>query len=263
MMRVSTTQELNIVNKLRNSGCVFAQEEARLLIGASRTLGELNEKVDSRVDGLPLEHILEWTEFCGLRIVVEPGVFIPRRRTEFLVQQAISLAESSDNVVVDLCCGSGAVGVAFVSAVVGSQLYSVDIEPSAVRCARLNAAGLGQVFQGDLFTPLPSEIQGRVNILMANAPYVPTQEIEMMPRESRLHEPMVALDGGEDGCDVQRLVVAQAPLWLAPGGNLIIETSKQQSTKVAAMCSNKGLIPRIVRSDELDATVVIATKRTI
>jgi release factor glutamine methyltransferase len=252
-----------MVTRLRDSGSVFAEDEAKLLISTSRTLDELTDMVDRRVAGLPLEYILGWTEFCGLRIVVESGVFVPRRRTEFLVQQAIAVAHSSGNIVVDLCCGSGAVGVAVVTALDHSELYAVDIEPFAVGCARRNVADSGHVFQGDLYDPLPTDLHGRVNILVANAPYVPTEAIAMMPQEARLYEPIVALDGGNDGLEVQRRVVAEAPLWLASGGKLLMETSQRQSVKTAELFSNHGFITRVVRSDEMDATVVIGTKPTL
>ena len=225
------------------------------------TPAELDNMVDRRVAGLPLEHILGWAEFCGLRITVDPGVFVPRRRTEFLARQAITLArQSASPVVVDLCCGSGAVGAALVATLDRVELYAADIDPAAVRCARRNLAAAGQVFEGDLYEPLPATLRGRVDILVANAPYVPTEAIGMMPREARLHEPRVALDGGADGLDVQRRVAASAPLWLAPGGHLLVETSERQAPQTVEIFARNGLIPRVTTSDELDATVVIGTR---
>lgn len=261
-MKVSKTNRSRIVHKLRESGSVFAEEESHLLISTSQTWDELTVRVDKRVGGLPLEYILGWTEFCGLRIVVEPGVFVPRRRTEFLVQQAIAVARLNGNIVVDLCCGPGAIGVAILSALDRSELYAVDIDPSAVTCARLNVHALGQVYEGDLYEPLPSVLHGCIDILVANAPYVPTAAIDMMPQESRLYEPMVALDGGKEGLDVQHRVIAEAALWLAPHGNFIMETSERQAKQTAEMYSKYGLIPRIAHSDDFDATVVIGTKPT-
>ncbi len=216
--------------------------------------------VDRRVAGLPLEHILGWAEFCGLRITVDPGVFVPRRRSEFLARQAITLArQSASPVVVDLCCGSAAVGAALVATLDRIELYAADIDPAAVRCARRNIAADGQVFEGDLYEPLPVALRGRVDILVANAPYVPTEAIGMMPREARLYEARVALDGGADGLDVQRRVAASAPLWLAPGGHLLVETSERQAPQTVEIFALNGLTPRVSSSDELDATVVIGT----
>ncbi len=215
--------------------------------------------LDSRVAGLPLELILGWAEFCGLRMVVAPGVFVPRRRTEFLVRQAAARA-GPEAVIVDLCCGSGAVGAALLSAIPRAQLYAVDIDPAAVRCAAHNVAALGgRVFEGDLFGPLPAELRGRVDILVANAPYVPTEAIAMMPPEARLYEARAALDGGRDGLDVQRRVAAGTLLWLAPGGHLLVETSERQAPESAEIFRRNGLVPQVTNSPDLDATVVIGS----
>lgn len=245
---------------LRAAGCVFAEDEAHLLVSAAQNAAELDEMVDRRVSGLPLEHILGWAEFCGLRIAVDPGVFVPRRRTEFLAQRAIELARNVENpVVVDLCCGSGAVAAAIVAAVAGVDVYAADIDPTAVRSARRNIPTDGKVFEGDLFDPLPVALRGRVDVLVANAPYVPTEAISMMPPEARLHEARVALDGGDDGLDVQRRVAQDSLAWLAPGGHLLIETSDLQAPTTMEIFAQNGLIPRVVSSDEFDGTVVIGS----
>ena len=253
------------VTRLRAAGCVFAEDEARLLISAARTPADLAAMVDRRAAGLPLEHVLGWAEFCGLRIAVDPGVFIPRRRTEFLVNQAADLARQVParprTVVVDLCCGSGAVGAALVAALDQAELHAVDIDPAAVRCARRNvAAAGGQVYEGDLYTPLPAALRGRIDVLFANAPYVPTEAIGLLPAEARLHEARVALDGGADGLDVLRRVITSATLWLAPGGYLLVETSERQARRTVETFARSGLIPRLASSDELNATVVIGTR---
>jgi release factor glutamine methyltransferase len=254
-----------IVARLRSVGCVFAEDEARLLISAACTPADLATMVDRRAAGVPLEHVLGWAEFCGLRIAVEPGVFVPRRRTEFLVRQAGHRARIGSpvlrTVVVDLCCGSGAVGAALTSALDRVELHAADIDPAAVRCARRNiAATAGQVYVGDLYDPLPAALQGRVDILVANAPYVPTEAIRLLPPEARTYEAQVALDGGTDGLDVLRRVIAAAPLWLAPGGSLLVETSDRQAPQTVDSVVRNGLIPRVARCDELNATVVIGTR---
>ncbi|MBO1269311.1 putative protein N(5)-glutamine methyltransferase [Arthrobacter cavernae] len=246
----------DVTARLRSAGCVFAEDEARLLISAARIPDELDHMVDQRAAGLPLEHILGWAEFCGRRIAVGPGVFVPRRRTEYLVRQAAALARPGA-VVVDLCCGSGAVGAALAAAVAGIELYAADVDPAAVRCARRNVVPVGgQVFEGDLYAALPATLRGRVDVLVANAPYVPTEEVGMMPPEARLHEPLVALDGGADGLDVQRRVAEGALEWLAPGGHLLIETSVRQAPTTAALSERVGLAARVEHSEEFDATVV-------
>ncbi|MFF3324587.1 putative protein N(5)-glutamine methyltransferase [Streptomyces sp. NPDC002889] len=249
-----------VVTTLRGAGCVFAEDEADLLISTARDPGELATMVEQRVRGLPLEHVLGWAEFCGTRVSVDPGVFVPRRRTEFLVGQAVRLAPPGA-VVVDLCCGSGAVGAAVVAALGRGELHAADIESTAVRCARRNVASAGgQVYEGDLYEPLPFSLIGRVDVLVANAPYVPTEEIGLLPPEARDHEPLVALDGGADGLGVQRRVTAGAGQWLAPGGVLLIETSERQAPLTVAAFAHHGLDPRVAVCEDLDATVVIGTR---
>ena len=231
-----------------------------MLISAAQTPADLVAMVDKRTAGLPLEHILGWAAFCGLRITVERGVFVPRHRTEFLVRQAVALSRP-EAVVVDLCCGSGAVGAALAAYVPLVELYAADICPAAVRCARRNLGGRGgRVFEGDLFEPLPATLRGSIDVLVANTPYVPSDAIKLMPPEARIYEPRVALDGGRDGLDVQRRVAAGAILWLAPGGSLLVETSERQASESADIFASTGLIPRVATSDELDATVVVGTK---
>jgi release factor glutamine methyltransferase len=245
-----------VVARLRAAGCVFAEDEARLLVAAARTPSELDTSIARRVAGEPLEHVLGWAEFCGLRVAVEPGVFVPRRRTEFLVHEATRLT-APGAVIVDLCCGTGALGAALAASVERAGVHAVDIDPAAVRCARRNVPGT--VYQGDLFEPLSAMLRGRVDILLANVPYVPTREIELLPAEARLHEDRVALDGGADGLSMLRRVAAEAPRWLTPGGHLLLETSAAQAPR--ALAAFPPLAARVAHSDEFEATVVIGTKQ--
>ena len=245
--------------------------------------------VDRRVVGLPLEQVIGWAEFCGLRIAVDPDVFVPRRRTEFLVRQAL-LVRGGDptgsprswgeafppkpprpprpprrgacphDVVVDLCCGAGAIGAALAASVSRLEVHAVDIDPAAVYCARRNLEGFGGLaYLGDLFDPLPAALRGRVALIVANVPYVPSHEIRLLPAEARVHEPRVALDGGPDGLDVLRRVTAGARDWLVPGGHLLIETSERQVKPATAAFEASGLAVRVESSDDLNATVVIGT----
>jgi release factor glutamine methyltransferase len=251
--------EAAVVARLRAAGCVFAEDEARLLVGAAPTAAELAAMVERRVAGLPLEQILGWAEFCGLEIAVTPGVFVPRRRTEFLVRQAVALAPPGA-VVVDLCCGSGALGLAVAAGVAGVELHAADIDPAAVTCARRNLAAVhGRVYAGDLYEPLPATLRGRVDLLLANVPYVPSGEIALMPPEAREHEPRTALDGGTDGLDVARRVIAAAVEWRARGGSLLFETSERQAPHALELVAAGGLTPRLAEDDDLGSTVIIGT----
>src|SRR5207245_8207196 len=124
--------------------------------------------------------------------------------------------------------------------------------------ARQNVRGpRGHVYQGDVYEPLPAGLRGRVGVLVANVPYVPTAEIGFLPPEARVHEPRAALDGGPDGLDMLRRVAAGAPGWLTPDGHLLIETSERQAPSAEAAFAASGLATRVVGSEELNATVVI------
>ncbi|CAM5324367.1 MULTISPECIES: putative protein N(5)-glutamine methyltransferase [Streptomyces] len=247
------------VATLRGAGCVFAEEEAALLLDAAETPAELDVLVHRRVVGEPLEVILGWAEFCGLRIRVNAGVFVPRQRTRFLVDLAADSARPG-SVVVDLCCGTGAIGAAVAARVPGIELSCADIDPNAVACARLNVGAGAHVYEGDLYDALPGSLRGRVDVLVVNAPYVPTDEIAMMPPEARDHEPKYTLDGGADGVEVHRRVAAGAPAWLAPGGRLLIETSEEQAPLTARAMADHGLVPHVSTNDEMYCTVVVGTR---
>ncbi|MEU6593983.1 putative protein N(5)-glutamine methyltransferase [Streptomyces sp. NPDC046881] len=249
------------VSALRAAGCVFAEDEAGLILATARTPEEAARMVDRRAAGLPLEQVLGWAEFHGLRVTVEPGVFVPRRRTEFLVDQALAAVPDA-TVVVDLCCGSGALGAALAAALDDAEVHAADVDPAAVRCARRNLVPFdGRVHEGDLYEALPAGLRGRVDVLTANVPYVPTAEVDLLPAEARDHEPLVALDGGADGLDVLRRVAAGAPAWLAPGGCLLTETSEHQAPAAVQAFDDAGLTPRLAVDEDRYAHVVIGVLR--
>jgi release factor glutamine methyltransferase len=226
---------------------VFAEEEAALLVAEASDPADLERMVASRVSGLPLEQVVGWAEFCGLRIVVAPGVFVPRQRTTLLVRRAQALLRPG-SVLLDLGCGSGAIAAALLAAVPGVEVYAADIDPAAVDCARLNLPA-DRVFLGDLYDPLPEDLRGRVDVIAANAPYVPTDKIRLMPPEARDHEHRVALDGGSDGLRVQHRVIAGAGEWLGPGGHVLVETGRSQVGATAAAMVASGLEPEQAEDD--------------
>ena len=252
-------QPTGLVERLRAAGCVFAEEEARLLVGEAVDPDELESMAARRIAGEPLEYVLGWAAFAGLRIEVTPGVFVPRPRSEFLVAEAAATLRPGTNVL-DLCCGSGAIGAALLAAVPGLNLVASDVDPAAVACARRNLSPAAAVFEGSLFDPLPAELRGRFDVIVANAPYVPTAEIALLPAEARSHEALAALDGGADGLSLHRRIAAEAPKWLAPGGRLLIETSERQAGVAAEMFRSSGLAAEVRRSEELDATVVVGVR---
>lgn len=252
--------EAVLVERLRGAGCVFAEDEARMLLAEANSPAHLSAMVEARTTGRPLEHVLGYAVFCGLRVALEPGVFVPRRRTEALVREAVARARNAGPrpVVVDLCCGSGAVGAALATAVEEVELYAVEIDPVAARCARRNLGPWAvDIYEGDLFAPLPHDLGGRVDVLVANVPYVPTDAIATMPPEARFHEPRVALDGGPDGLDVLRRVTAEAGRWLSATGFLLVETSERQALSAAEAFESGGLVASVVTDENIGATVVV------
>ncbi len=247
-----------VVDRLRAAGCVFAEDEAAVLVAEAASPAQLEDLVRRRVAGEPLEHLVGWAAFDGLRIGVDPGVFVPRRRTELLVAEAAALLRPGD-VVVDLCCGSGAVGAALLARLPGVELHAADLDRAAVRCARANLPGV-PVHRGDLLAALPMELRGRVHVLVANVPYVPTAAVALLPPEARDHEPRLALDGGDDGLAIARRVVGSAGEWLAAGGSLLFETGEAQVDIALAVLAGAGLRPRVVHDEERGATVVVGTR---
>jgi release factor glutamine methyltransferase len=246
------------VARLRAAGCVFAEDEARLIAGAAGSPGELERMVAAREAGTPLELVVGFAEFCGVRVAVAPGVFVPRQRTRFLVERAAALL-APGAVLVDLCCGTGAIGAALAARVEGLEVWAADLDPDAVRCARRNLPP-ERVLEGDLYDALPGHLRGRVDVLAVNAPYVPTDAIALMPPEARDHEHRVALDGGATGLDVQGRVAAGAPTWLCPGGTLIVETSDRQAAGTADLMTAAGLVAEVASDEEIGGTVVLGVR---
>jgi len=242
------------VNRLRAAGCVFAEDEAALLLADGRALEPLLVR---REAGEPLEQILGWAEFRGLRIALEPGVFVPRFRTGYLVERALESARPGA-VVVDLCCGAGAIGAALLAESPGIELHAADLDPAAVASARRNLPP-SRVFEGDLFEALPPSLRGRVDLVVVNAPYVPTEAIATMPPEARIHEHRLALDGGPDGLGLHRRIAAAAGEWMSPVSRLLIEAGEAQASRSAALFAENGFGVETAHSDEYDGTVVIAT----
>ncbi|TSE01449.1 putative protein N(5)-glutamine methyltransferase [Skermania sp. ID1734] len=246
--------------ELRAAGCVFAEDEARLLLATGLPADDVAALVRRRCAGEPLEYLIGWVDFCGLRIAVEPGVFIPRQRTQFLVSQALSNTRSG-SIVVDLCCGSGAIGAGIAAGVPGIELYCTDSNPIAVGCARRNVSRWnGRACAGDLFNALPGELRGRIDIVTANVPYVPTAAIALLPAEARDHEPRTALDGGSDGLEILRRVAAELPPWLASGGWFGTECSRGQVSDVVDILTAVGM-QASTASDGADATTVVVGAR--
>jgi release factor glutamine methyltransferase len=246
-----------VAARLRAAGCVWAEDEAALLAAEAASPVALSKMVARRELGEPLEMVLGWVEFLGRRLAVAPGVFVPRRRTELLAREALART-TAGAVVVEMCCG-----VAPVAAVLdglGAEVHAADISDAAVACARANAPH-ARLHLGDLFAALPAGLAGRVDVLAANAPYVPTDRIAVMPPEARDHEPAAALDGGHDGVDLHRRLAAEGTRWLAPGGALLIETSPSQAPLTTAAMAEAGLVTDLVLDDVVGGCVAVGVLR--
>lgn len=253
-MSTDEARVAELAARLRAAGCVFAEDEARLLLASYDDRDGLDAAVSRRVAGEPLEHVLGFVDFDGRRFRLSPGVFIPRQRSQLLVEEAARLG---GRTILDLCCGCGALGLSVQARLPGSRLIASDVSPEAVADARVNGA---EAVVGDLDESVPDDWRGTVDLLLCHAPYVPTAEIAQMPHEARSHEPHATLDGGADGMDVQRRLLAVASRWLAPGGHLLTETSHLQSEELADAAGAVGLRPRLVRDEERGAFVLVATR---
>ncbi len=238
---------------------MFAEDEARILRERASDATGLARLVRLRVDGMPLEHVVGWAAFCGRRILVEPGVFVPRPRSEHLVRAVLGRHAArrppvTAPVVVDLCCGSGAIAAVIAAEIPAARVHVTDIDPVAVRVARRNLPADAWVGCGDLFDPLPDHLAGRVDILVANVPYVPSEELATLPRDAREAEPRVAFDGGDDGLDIARRVLNGAVRWLRPGGLAAMEVAETQAEAMTTAIELAGLVP-VLETDRATGTV--------
>lgn len=230
----------DLVARLRAAGCVFAEREAELLRAAAPDPETL---VARRIAGERLEDVLGWAEFCGRRYAVVPGVFVPRHRSEFLVELAAAHARPGD-LALDLCCGTGALVGAVGDRVPGLRVHAADLDPAAVGCARRNLPG-ASVHRGDLFAALPPGLRGRLDLVVANVPYVPTGEIAHLPAEMREREDRRTLDGGDDGLAVLRRVLTDVGSWLSPRGRVFVELDEEQTGPAVAFAARCGLRARV------------------
>lgn len=243
-----------IVARLRAAGCVFAEDEANLLLRESAP-GRLAANVSSREAGIPLEQLLGFVEFDSLRLTLTPGVFVPRQRTRLLARRAAELTPP-DGVVVDLCCGVAPVAARVVADKPHATVVAIDLDPAAAGCAKLNLP-TATVLTGDLFDPLPRHLLGRIDVVAANAPYVPDDQLQFMPRDAREHEPTHTLSGGADGLSFHRRIAAEVVRWLRPGGTVLIETSRRQAAGSAGLLVAAGLAARIERDADVDGLIVL------
>ncbi len=216
-----------VVERLRVAGCVAAEDEADVLVGAAPDVDVLDRWLARRELGEPLAWIVGRSRFCGQDVHVAPGVYVPRWQSEELAVRGAALLRPRGRAV-DLCTGSGAIAVHLAAAVPDATVVGADIDPLAVACARRNGvtavvADLGSAFAPESF-----------DVLTLVAPYVPRAAMALLPPDVRRHEPALALDGGDDGLDVVRRGVIDAGRLLRPGGHLVVEIGGDQLAAVEA-----------------------------
>lgn len=255
----------DLVARLRAAGCVWAEEEAALLTAAAPTHQEREPLIARRIAGAPLELVLGWVDFLGRRLVVVPGVFVPRRRTELLARTTLAHVVARSGVgdarpvVVEMCSGAAPVAACLDAL---TEIHVADLSEAALACAAVNAPS-ARLHLGDLYDALPGELRGRVGVLAANAPYVPSDRIASMPAEARDHEPWAALDGGADGVDLHRRLAAGAGEWLAPGGVLLVETSASQAPLTTRAMKAAGLVTEVALDEAIGACVAVGVRPTV
>ena len=203
----------------------------------------LRDSVRRRAAGEPLQYVTGEVAFRHLVLKVRPGVLIPRPETEVLVDTVLpairqALAEHPGAPVADLCTGSGCIALSIASECPGISVYATDISPVAVEIAAENAARLGlsevvTMLTGDLFSALPQEAKGTLVAVVSNPPYIPSSDVEDLPAEIVGFEPRLALDGGADGLDVYRRILAGGREWLRPGGMIAVELDERMVGKAA------------------------------
>lgn len=227
-------EEDEVVRRLRAAGCVAPGDEAEVLRAAVPGAAALAAAVARRERGEPLAWIVGSSRSCGHDVAVLPGVYAPRPHTDVLAERAAAALRPGGRAV-DLCCGSGAVAVHLARSVPAATVVAVDLDPLAVACARSN--GLPALRADVSAVPLAA---GSVDVVTAVPPYVPTAALRLLPADVQRFEPALALDGGADGLDVARAVVAAAARLLRPGGHLLVELGGEQDAALAPTLDAHG-----------------------
>ncbi|HEX9124173.1 MAG TPA: HemK family protein methyltransferase [Actinomycetota bacterium] len=234
----TSEERMRVLHALAKGGCVAPRAEADALLRASSEgVGPIEELIARRLRGEPLAWITGSVRFCGVRVRVDPGVFVPRPHTQALARRAAALLPAV-GIAVDLCTGSGAVAAVLGSAHPRAAVVATDVDPVAVACARRNGV---RALVGDLDEPLPPSLRGRVDVMTAVVPYVPAEELHLLPRDVLANEPRHALDGGPRGTTMLVRAAEAVARWLRPGGSVLLELGGDQAGEVAAALADVGL----------------------
>jgi release factor glutamine methyltransferase len=212
-----------------------------------------------RCTGVPLQHLTGEQAFRLLTLEVRPGVFVPRPETETVVDVALEMSGDRP-VVADLCTGSGAIALAIAHERPGAVVFATDISAEAVALARANASRLGlsvRVEQGDLFEPLPSELRGAVDLVVANPPYLPAGDGPSLPADVRA-DPASALFGG---VELYARLFADARQWLRPDGVVVVEIDAREGAAITGAARAVGFVQVRVVEDLTDRDRVVSGRR--
>jgi release factor glutamine methyltransferase len=236
----------SLARALEAAGCVAAVEEATELIDAAQDDAELRTMRGRRLSGEPLAWVTGKVSFCGLEIMVAPGVYVPRWQSEPLARRAAQLLPEG-GVAVDLCTGSGALAALMQATRPAAEVVATEIDTAAVQCARRNGM---VVYQGDLDLPLPADLALRVDVMTGVLPYVPSDAMHLLPRDVRHFEPRLALDGGYAGLTLLTRAVQRSPRWLRRGGWLLVEVGDDQISSVTRLMGDTGFEEVTVIEDD-------------
>ncbi|MBV9659779.1 MAG: peptide chain release factor N(5)-glutamine methyltransferase [Acidimicrobiales bacterium] len=206
----------------------------------------LADMLRRRLAGEPLAWITGFVSFAGVRVRVGRGVYVPRHQTELLARRAIDLLPAR-GLAADLCTGSGAVALALRQGRPFARVVGSDIDPTACECAAANGV---EVYHGYLADPLPAELVGRADVVTAVVPYVPTDQMDYLPRDVREWEPRLALDGGPAGMAVLEPAVQAAASLLRVGGSVLFEVGGDQAERMAPLLGHTGFVAVSTWADE-------------
>jgi release factor glutamine methyltransferase len=241
------TERDPLADRLAEAGFVAAPEEATLL----REFADGDERlldwvVERRLTGEPLAWIVRHTTFCGHRIGIDPGVYVPRWQSEQLAERAVRCLPAG-GIAVDICTGAGAIATTLGKARPGARVVATEVDPVAAECARTNGV---EVFEGDLFEPLPESLHASVDVVVGVVPYVPTPELATLQRDTFAFETELPYDGGPDGTNILRRAIAGAARFLRPGGALLLELGGHQADLLAGDLAAHGFGPATALTDE-------------
>ena len=226
-----------LVSTLSSAGFVAPEEEAHELVArAGDDDALLDALVGRRLTGEPLAWVTGRVSFCDLELRVDPGVYVPRWHTEQLARRAAELL-AADGTAIDLCTGTGAIARTLGAAHPAARVVATDSDGRAVTCARANGV---EAYCGDLFAPLPGALDGRVDLVVAVVPYVPTSALALLQRDTLTFESPLSYDGGPDGTDILRRVLTESPRFLRPGGTVLLELGGEEADALSGDLSRLG-----------------------